>query len=148
MPVGDAIQEFGFLRRKVKLKTNTGVSKGDVLAWDTDGYAAATNASLGPFYVAAETVAAPGEGKQAECHVYEEGVVVVGKVAGAIHEGDWVGVSSTAGKVTAYAKPDAPASYAEATVQAELDKVFKRVGRAYGSAAVNDTTVTIRLLSF
>jgi len=152
LEAGDVIQEFAYRKRVVKLKTNTGVTKGQVLAWDTDGYvpgdADAAAGNIGPFYVALQTVAAPGAGKQAECEVLEEGVVVVEKVTGAINDGDWVGLSTTAGKVTAFAKPDAPASYAEATMQAELDKIFKRVGRSYGGAASADTLTKIRLLPF
>jgi hypothetical protein len=151
MAAGDIIQEFGFRKRTVKLKTGTGCAKGDVLAWDTDGYAPAdadaAGANIGPFFVALETVVGK-EGVQEEVQVLEEGVVEVAKVTGAINDGDWVGLSTTAGKVTAFSKPDAPASYSEAGMQAELDKVFKRVGRAYGSAASADATVKIRLLSY
>ena len=145
MAAGDIVQEFGFRKRTVKLKSQTGCTKGDVLAWDTDGYAPATG--VGPYFVALETVSAPASG-QATVEVLEEGVVEVGKVAGAINDGDWVGISSTAGKVTAFARPDAPSTYSEAGMQAELDKIFKRVGRAYGSAGANDATVKIRLLSY
>ena len=151
MAAGDVVQEFAYRKRKVKLKTTTGVTKGQVLAWDTDGYvpgdADAASGNIGPFYVALETVAAPASGQE-ECEVLEEGVVEVEKVTGAINDGDWVGLSTTAGKVTAFAKPDAPSSYAEATMQAELDKIFKRVGRSYGGAASGDTATKIRLLAF
>jgi len=155
LPAGDIVHEkqTPLVKRVVKLKTNTGCTKGDVLAWDTDGYvpgdADAGAGNIGPFYVALETVAAPGAGLQAEVGVLEEGAVVVNKVAGVINDGDWVGLSTTAGKVTAFAKPDAPAAYGEAAVQAELDKIFKRVGRAIlGGAANDDTTVKIRMMSY
>ena len=148
---GDVIQEFSHRKRTVKLKTTTGCTKGQVLAYDTDGYAPAdadaASANIGPFYVATKTVAAPASG-QADAEVLEEGVIILDKVTGAIADGDWVGLSTTPGKVTSFSKPDAPGSYAEATMQAELDKIFKRIGRAYGAAATNDTTVKVRLLSY
>jgi len=152
MASGKSVQLFGLLMREVKLKTNIGCTIADVLAWDTDGYAPAdadaAAANIGPFYVASETVAAPGAGLQAKVKVFEEGVVEVNKVAGVINDGDWVGLSTTAGKVTAFAKPDAPSAYAEATMQAELDKIFKRVGRCYGGAADAAITCKVRLLSY
>jgi hypothetical protein len=146
MAAGDIVKEFGMLVRRVKMKTGAGCAKGDVLAWDTDGYAPATAASLGPFLVALETVAG-ASGVQKEVLALEEGVVEVGKDSSEIRDGAWVAPSSSAGKVTAFAPPDAPSSYSEANMQAELDKVFKRIGRAHGPAGANDATVKIRLLS-
>ncbi|MGQ9543691.1 MAG: capsid cement protein [Candidatus Bathyarchaeia archaeon] len=150
MAAGDICKEFGLKTAKYTLKTNTGVTKGDVLAYDTDGWAPAdadaSTGNKGPFTVALETVAAPGEGKQATCKVLEEGVVEVNKVTGAIAKGQWVALSTTAGKVEAYSVLDAPATYTEAAMQAELDKIERRVGRCEESAASNDTTVKIRLL--
>ncbi|GEM_PF-1566314 len=152
MAAGDVFKEFGMKVAKYTLKTNTGVTKGDVLAYDTDGWgpadADASSGNKGPFVVALETVVAPGAGLQASCKVLEEGVVEVSKVSGAINQGAWVALSTTAGKVKAYANLDAPATYAEADMQAELSKIEQRVGRCEKEAASADTTVLIRLLPF
>ncbi|MBS7623833.1 DUF2190 family protein [Candidatus Bathyarchaeota archaeon] len=131
--------------QKYTLKTATGVTRGYVLAYDTDGYAHATTSLKGPFVVALETVAAPASG-QATCKVLEEGVVEVPKVTGTIAQGQWVSISSTAGKVKSYVAMDAPATYTEAGMQAELDKQEQIVGRCETAAASADATVLIRLL--
>jgi len=154
MAAGDVIQEFAYRKRKVKLKTTTGCTKGDVLAYDTDGYAPVAyvpgtgvpGTGIGPYLVALQTVAAPGSG-QSEVEVLEEGVVEVNKVTGAIADGAWVVLSTTAGKVTAFTNADVGATYAEDTIQDAIEMIYRRVGRAYGAAASGDTTVKIRLLS-
>lgn len=150
MAAGDIYKEFGMKVTKYVLKTNTGCVKGDVLAYDTDGWAPAdadaTSGNKGPFAVALETVTAPGAGKQAVCKVLEEGVVEVNKVTGAIVKGAWVALSTTVGKVKAYSALDAPATYTEAAMQAELDKLEQRVGRCEESAGNDAATVKIRLL--
>ena len=153
MAAGDIIREFGMGRIKVKLKTTTGCTKGQLLYYDTDGYAPATqaivNASLTAdykFLVALETVTAPASG-QSEVHALAEGVVEILKVTGAIVQGQFVGATTTAGQVGALAKPDAPASYAEATAQAEFDKLQYAAGYAVAAAASGDATVKVRLVS-
>jgi len=154
MAAGDIIQEFAFRKRKVTLKTTTGCTKGDVLAYDTDGYAPVAyvpgtgvpGTGIGPYFVALETVTAPTSG-QSEVEVLEEGVVVVNKVTGAIVDGAWAVLSTTAGKVTAFSNADVGATYAEDTIQDAIEMIYRRVGRAYGAAASADTTVKIRLLS-
>lgn len=145
MAAGDVKKEFGMKSQKYTLKTTTGVTLGYVLAYDTDGYAHASTSHKAPFVVALETVTAPASG-QSTCKVLEEGVVEVPKVTGAIVQGQWVAISSTAGKVKAYVAMDAPAAYGEATVQAELDKAEQKVGRCETAAASADTTVLIRLV--
>ena len=120
------------------------------MCYDTDGYSHATQAlrtaaPTSPFVIALETVTAPASG-QSEADVLEEGVVEVPKVTGAIGKGQYVGISTTAGKVTAWTAPDAPSTYGESTVQAELDKFLYIVGIAHAAAASGDTTVKIRKL--
>ena len=149
MAIGDVIQEYGYRKGTRTLKTTTGCTKGYVLAYDTDGYSHATQAlrtaaPAYPFVVADETVVGPGSG-QSEAKVIEEGVVELPKVTGAIAKGQKVGISTTAGKVTAWTAPDAPTAYAEAAMQAELDKLLFVVGEAHAAAASGDTTVKVRL---
>jgi hypothetical protein len=49
--------------------------------------------------------------------------------------------SSTAGKVAAVAALDAPASYNEATMQAELDKIEQWIGRALTAASADGDVI-------
>jgi len=149
LAIGDMVQGYAYRKGTRTLKTTTGCTKGYVLAYDTDGYSHATQAlrtaaPTYPFVVADETVTAPGSG-QSEADVIEEGVVELAKVTGAIGKDQLVGISTTAGKVTAWTAPDAPSTYGEATVQAELDKFLYVIGRAHAAAASGDTTVKVRL---
>jgi len=154
MALGDVFLEFGFKKTKVKLKTTTGCTKGDVLAFDTDGWApvayvagaAIPGTGIGPYYVALQTVAAPGSG-QSEVEVLEEGVVEVGKVTGALKQGQWVVLSTTAAKVGAFVNADVGAAYAEDTIQDAIEMIYRLVGRVHRDAASGDTSVVIRLLS-
>ncbi len=150
MAAGDIIKEFDMLVVNLTLKTVTGTTKGDVLAFDTDGYAAALRTAgpggvgKAPFYVALETVTAPGSG-QKTIRALARGAITVKKITGAINQGAKVRVGTTAGQVSAYAAPDAPSAYAEGTVQAELDKIDEVVGTALKAAASGDTTMDILL---
>jgi len=154
MAAGDILQEFAFRKTKATLKTTTGCTKGDVLAYDTDGYApvayvpgaAIPGTGIGPYFVGLQTVAAPGAG-QSEVEALEEGVVEVNKVAGALAKGAWVVLSTTAGKVGAFTNADVGAAYAEDTIQDAIEMIYRRVGRVHKAAAAGDTTVIIRLLA-
>jgi hypothetical protein len=141
--VGEIIHEFDQFVREVTLKTTTGCTKGDVLAYDTDGFAQAGATSKKPFVVARETVAAPASG-QAKAKVVVRGCVTVNKGTNAIHELQLVKIIA-AGKVDAYAVTDAPATYGEATMQTELDKPEQVVGEALKAAAAGASTVDILL---
>jgi hypothetical protein len=134
MAVGEIVHEFDQFVREVTLKTNTGCTKGDVGAYDTDGFAQAGATSKKPFVVFRETVAAPGSGKQAKAKAVVRGCVTVNKGSNAIAELQLVKVIA-AGKVDAYAPMDAPASYVEADMQTELDKLEQVVGQALKAAA-------------
>lgn len=139
-------------RQQVKLKATTGANKGQVLYFDTDGYAPATQAIVDadltkawkPVAVVDKDVAAPTAG-QATAAVAVEGIVEVLKLSGALTKGQKVGITTTAGQVGALAKPDAPATYAEATAQAEFNKLFYYVGVVHEDAASGASTVKIRL---
>ena len=148
MASGDPVQGFNYRQTSRTLKTTTGCTKGYVLAYDTDGFAHATQAlrtttRTYPIVVAFETVVAPGSG-QSVAKVIEDGVIEIEKVTGAIGKGQLVGLSTTAGKVGAYVAPDAPSTYAEATVQAELDKLLYVVGVCHEAAASGDASVKVK----
>jgi hypothetical protein len=149
MAAGDVVKTYRFRKETITLKTTTGCTKGQELCWDTDGYAPATQALLaGPLaavrkkYIATDTVVAPGSG-QSEASVLAEGVIGILKVAGALVKGQKVGVTSTAGSIGALAGPDAPSTYAEATMQAEFDKLQFEVGEVLEDAASGDAFANV-----
>jgi hypothetical protein len=151
LAAGDIQKTFRFRKETITLKTETGCTKGQELCWDTDGYGPATQALLaGPLaelhkkYVALATVAAPETG-QSTVDALGEGVVGISKVSGALVKGQKVGVTSTPGSIGALAGPDAPSTYAEATAQAELDKLQFEVGEVLEDAASGDTFANVIL---
>jgi hypothetical protein len=143
MGVGEVVLEYGQFQREVTLKTTTGCTKGDVGAYDTDGFAQGGVTSKRPFVVFRETKSAPGSG-QSKAKAVLKGAVTVNKSTNAIKEWQLVKIVAS-GKVDAYTALDAPASYAEATMQTELDKIEQVVGRALKAAASGDSTVDILL---
>jgi hypothetical protein len=145
MAAGDLVRVEGdpWVKEKVTLKTTTGCTKGQVLAYDTDGYSAATiaircAAPTYPFRVALQTVTAPTAG-QSECEVLTRGGVEVNKVSGVLgpvigkHQKVWI--STTAGKVG----PMCAFSTAYKTDWA------LEAGEGLAAAAAAATTVKIRL---
>jgi hypothetical protein len=149
MASGDPVQGFNYRQTSRTLKTTTGCTKGYVLAYDTDGFAHATQAlrTAAPTYaivVAFETVVAPVSG-QSTAKVVEDGVIEIEKVSGALVKGQLIGLSTTAGKVGAWVAPDAPTAFAEAALQAELDKLLYVVGTCHEDAATGDTSVNVKL---
>jgi len=83
--------------------------------------------------IAAKTVA---QGEQ--CPVYMSGSVVKVTFGGAITTGQRVQSGAT-GKVVA-SVPDAPATYGEATMQTELDKLHNAFGKALQSPTADGDT--------
>jgi hypothetical protein len=152
LAAGDIVKTFRFRKETLTLKTTTGADKGQVLVYDTDGFAPATQALMaGPlsalykkYVVIDQDVAAPASG-QAQAGVLAEGVVGIQKVTGALKKGQIVGLTTTAGKVGGWADPDAPATYDEAGLQAELDKEQYKVGEVYEDAASGDTFVDVHV---
>ena len=145
MGAGDLVKVEGdpWVKEKVTLKTTTGATKGQVLCYDTDGYAAATIAlrcaqPTYPFRVALQTVTAPGAG-QSQCEVLTRGGVEVNKVAGVVgptigkHQKVWI--STTAGKV---------GSMCAFSTAYKTDWALE-VGEALAAATAAATTVKIRL---
>lgn len=150
MAAGDVIKTFRFRKETLKSKTGGGDTKGDLLAYDTDGFAPATQTIIKatrstPFkkYVATETVTAV-PATQSDLPALAEGVIGISKVSGALSKGQIVGASATAGKVEAWAAPDISAiiaAYCATTIQAQLDKLLYAVGEVLSDAASNDTFV-------
>lgn len=152
MAAGDVVKTWRFRKETITLKTTTGATKGQVLVWDTDGYAPSTQALLaGPlaalykkYVVIDHDVVAPTSG-HAEASVLAEGLVGIQKVSGALVKGQKVGVTSTAGKVGAQAGPDAPATVNEANVQTMMDTLQYEVGEVLEDAASGDTFANVIL---
>jgi len=151
MVAGDVIKTFRFRKETLTLKTTTGATKGYVLYYDTDGFSHATQTIVKTdltkawkFYVATETIVAPGSG-QSTVDALAEGVIEIAKITGALKKGQRVGVTATAGKVGALVKPDACATHVEAALQANLDALSYEVGEVYSDAASGDDAVKVLL---
>jgi len=101
---GVPFREFRQRIELVTLKINTGCTKGDLLTYDTSGYAPAT-ATLADnnafkFCVALATVVAPTDGSQATVRGFFEGAVGVTKLNNTVVAyGQALGPSATAGSV-------------------------------------------------
>ena len=149
MAAGDVKKTFRFRKETVKSKTNTAVTKGDILVYDTDGHAPGTQAltkvSLSKRfkkYVATESVAAVAS-TQTGLPVLAEGVIDIRKVSGALEKGQIVGLTATAGKVGAWTPPDlGVAAWCATAIQAELEKLGYAIGEAQDAAASGDDPVT------
>jgi hypothetical protein len=149
LAAGDVVKTFRFRKETMTLKTTTGCTKGQLLCYDTDGWAPATQTLLaGPLsamykkYVALETVAAPGTG-QSEVSALAEGIVGILKVAGALVKGQRVSASATAGSVGAKVGPDAPATVNEANVQTMMDTLNFGDWEVLDDAASGDAFVNV-----
>jgi len=125
MAAGDIKYIYSVFIKDATNKTNTAVAVGEVVKYDTDGYAPAVSGNTGPFAVALDAASATG---QSTIRVLRKGVVEVGKDTGTLLENTYV-VPGASGKV-------------KARTNEGFDEV---VGVVYESAASNDATVTIIL---
>ncbi len=104
MTAGDRVQSYLDREIMVTTKTNTAITKGDVLCYDTDGYAGATIAlwcanKVWPLVVALETKAAVAA-TQYSIHALRRGVVEINALATVpITKNMLVQISTTAGKI-------------------------------------------------
>jgi hypothetical protein len=147
MAAGDILKEALLVVETFTVKANEDIEKGELCIDDGAGIIAATAA-----------LAASGKAVMAlEAHDYSEETdhdiecVVVGYVeaqkvtgSGAARKGDKLMISGTAGEVTKFVKADAPAAYAEATIQANYDLNLGVVGTAI--AITLDATTTQKML--
>jgi hypothetical protein len=150
MATGDVVKTYRFRKETLPSKTGGGDTKGDLLAYDTDGYAPATQTIIKatrstPFkmYVATETVVAV-PATQSDLPALAEGAIGISKVSGALSKGQVVGASATAGKVGAWTAPDISAiiaAYCATTIQAQLDKLLYAIGEVLEDAASGDAFV-------
>jgi hypothetical protein len=147
MAAGDILKEALLVVEEFTIKANEDIEKGELVIDDGAGIIAASAA-----------LAAAGKAMMAlEAHDYSEetdhdiNCVVVGYVeaqkvtgSGAARKGDKLMISATAGEVTKFVKADAPAAYAEATIQANYDLNIGVVGTAM--ATTLDATTTQKML--
>jgi len=146
MAAGSILKEQLLVIEEYTVKASEDIEKGEIVYNDGNGILAAPNTAVGPFMMALQA------------HDYSEetthkvtcvlvGCVEAQKVSGsgAGKKGQAVMISATAGEVTLFVKGDAPASYAEATVQTALDTNIGIVGTLAEDAEDADTTAKIWL---
>lgn len=146
MAAGGILKEQLLVIEEYTVKASEDIEKGEIVYNDGNGVLAAPNTAVGPFMMALQA------------HDYSEetthkitcvqiGCVEAQKVSGsgAGKKGQAVMISATAGEVTLFVKGDAPASYAEATVQTALDTNIGVVGTLAEDATDADTTAKIWL---
>jgi hypothetical protein len=152
MAAGDIVNEALLVIKKVTVKSNEDIEKGEVIYQDGNEFLAAPNTvTAAKLYVALEA------------HDYSEvdehdiraalfGCIVVQKKSGnAIKEGQLVMISSTAGEVDLYVKGDAPTggistyytTTIESGVQDAIDEWEIVLGTCAKNAGANDTTVEV-----
>ena len=136
LALGDCLDEAqGVI---VNVKAESLVTKGQVVVWNT--HTSGQIGSVSPAGVGAKNVAGVALKTIAasECGpILQKGCVKV-TGSGAITIGSKI-ASGAAGVVAASAALDAPATYAEATMQTELNKIEARIGMAMQTFANGDT---------
>jgi len=143
---GGILKEHLLVVEEFTVKASEDIEKGEIVYNDGNGILAAPNTAVGPFMMALEAHDYSEEtSHKITCVVF--GCVEAQKVSGSGggKKGQAVMISATAGEVTLFVKGDAPASYAEATVQTALDTNIGIVGTLAEDAADGDTTAKIWL---
>jgi len=142
---GDIIRTFAVLIIKGLCKTNDAEVVGNMVAYDTDGWASATNAHEGPFGVCMTAITITSG--QVAMEIMVKGAVRVFKKTGAaIENGQGVMASSTAGAVMAFTIADVGATPSQASINASLLDAATRMGTCIKDAASGAAIVDIVLL--
>lgn len=152
MAAGDIVKEGLMVSEKVTVKTDEDIEAGEVIYNDGNGFLAAPNTiDEEQLYIARHAHDYSAETDHGISAILF-GNIVIQKVTGvAIKEGQKVMIGATAGEVTVYVGPDAPAggvstyytAAIEASLQSELDKPAILVGTCSKDAASADTTVEV-----
>ena len=146
MAAGDILKEEGLIIEDFTVKANEDIEKGEIVYNDGNGILAAPNTVTGPYFMALKDHDYSEETThKVRCVV--SGCVEVQKVSGSGggKQGQSVMISATAGEVTLYVDPDAPATYVEADVQTALNRCLQRLAILLEDAADADTTAKIYL---
>ncbi|MCW4013756.1 MAG: hypothetical protein NWF07_12335 [Candidatus Bathyarchaeota archaeon] len=146
MAAGSILKEQLLVIEEYTVKASEDIEKGEILYNDGNGVLAAPSTANGPFLMSLEAHDYSEESTHSITCVLM-GCVEVQKVSGSGggKKGQAVMISGTAGEVTLFVKGDAPAAYAEATVQTALDTNIGVVGVLAEDAADGDTTAKIWL---
>lgn len=140
---GDIIKTADMVIDEGLCKTDVALVIGDVVAFDTDGWAQAGATSKGPFGVNLTTVAVSSG--QVAIRVLRRGVVVINKDNSSdIYIGNRV-KNIAAGEVDIYVSPDWPSTFDEAGCQAEIDLLEMIVGVAVEDVVAATLLIRIRL---
>lgn len=144
---GDIDHTYALLVIDAVTKTNTAVTKGDVVGFDTDGWApAAQAAGPGPtmggvFGVSLDTEEAVAATQKA-IRVMLKGAIYITKTTGtAIEVGEAVGLTATAGAVNKWTIADVGATPDQASINDAIADVTEKVGQCIEAAASADTIV-------
>ena len=146
MAAGSILKEQLLVIEEYIVKASEDIEKGEIIYNDGNGVLAAPSTAHGPFLMSLEAHDYSEESSHSITCVLM-GCVEVQKVSGSGggKKGQAVMISGTAGEVTLFVKGDAPASYAEASVQTALDTNIGVVGVLAEDAADGDTTAKIWL---
>lgn len=149
MALGDIDMTRPYLLIDGETKTNTAVTRGDLLQYDTDGWFPAVQA-VGPaddsaiYGVCLDTEAAVG-GTQVKIRVLLRGVVQVAKNATeAMEVGQAVMVGAAAGEVDLFAVADVGGTFVQADVNDAIADVTEKVGMCW--VAVGSSVVVVSVL--
>ena len=144
MAAGAILKEQLLVVEEYTVKASEDIEKGEIVYNDGNGILAAPNTATGPFMMALQSHDYSEESTHKVTCV-QTGCVEAQKVSGSGggKKGQAVMISATAGEVTLFVKGDAPASYAEATVQTALDTNIRIIGTLQEDAADADTTAKI-----
>ena len=145
MAAGDILKEALLVVETFPVKAGASIAKGELVVDDGAGIVVAT-AALAAAGKAMMALMASVAAVPATIQCVVVGFVEAKKVAatGAARKGDKLMVSGTAGAVTKFVKADAPAAYAEATIQANYDLNLGVVGTA--TETTLDATTTQKML--
>ena len=139
--IGDITRGFPFLAIKGLTKTNTAITLGKLVVYDTDGWGPSAATDAGPFGVALNTQAAVVS-EQLEADVFLTGAIRISKKTGTgIAQGQGVMQSADAGDATVWAVADVGGTPDQTSINAALLDVTQKIGVCLTDAASGATMV-------
>lgn len=145
MAGGDVKWTYGLFAIKALSKTNTAITKGDVVYFDTDGWAPAVQGAgpgaTGSYGVMISATVAAVAGVQSDITVLLRGEVEINKITGALSQGEPVGLSATSGSVGSWSIADVGASPSQTSINDAITDATEKVGTVLEDAASGDATV-------
>jgi|TARA_Y100000310_G_scaffold185703_1_gene185775 hypothetical protein len=141
MAAGDVVREQDAVYEGPFTDSGSGVTKGQVVYFNSGNICTATASTDGPYAVTLETYSASAT----DCRVLLEGTVYL-TASGSITKGTRVSAAA-AGKVAVYAKEVVTSSPTQADVENVQDKILRVVGRALDTAT-DGNTLRVKLGGF